>query len=330
MLPENEIVKIDETLLLNLFRISSPSSKEDKVQDFIKSFLNENKIIFKTDKLGNIYQLSIEDAPLLSSHMDTVEDTLRDSHLMKYIRIYDDKVYGKYLKGYGVIGGDDKCGVFIILSLLRKYKNKYNFIFSVNEEHGMTGINFVTKNEKFDRISYGLVLDRRGAGDIICVNNSYGTKTFQDELEKIGTNFGYKPATGAASDAGAISEKVSCANLSVGYYNPHSKKEFVILSDLQNAMTYTQNIIIYLNSKFIAPEKSYGSSGYYYKSCKICYHNETSDRAVLKWSVLFKAYICSDCFDKIVEMSKDDEFIRFSKTAKNRVIDIPINRYEGD
>ena len=329
MLAKENLTMIDENLLLDIFKISSPSNKEDKMKAFIKAYLTINTIDFDTDKMGNIFNLNIKDAPVLSSHMDTVEDVIKDSHLMKYVRIYEDPEYGKYLRGYGVIGGDDKCGIFIILSLLKKYHNKLNFIFSVNEEHGMTGIKAVVDDQKFDNVTYGIVLDRRGAGDIICVDKNYGTKLFEDELKRVGTNFGYKPAAGASSDAGYIAEKVSCANLSVGYYNPHTKKEFVILEDMKNAMDYTENIISELNSKFAPPaKKTYDyTSGYSSaRTCKICYASEYSYKAVLKWSVPFKAYICVECIGKMNETMKDPDFI---KVIENKVITIPIT-HEGD
>ena len=306
---------LDEEMLTTLFRISSPSNKEDKMQLFIKSFLTSNKIDFQTDSIGNIFQMKIENVPLLSSHLDTVEDEGKDGPLMKYIKICENKEYGRYLRGYGIIGGDDKCGIFIMLSLLAKYNGKLNFIFSVNEEHGMSGIREVIKTQDFSKILYGIILDRRGSGDIICVDKNYGTKDFEEELKKLGTAYGYAHASGASSDANYICEKISCANISVGYYNPHSRKEFVIVEDLENAMNFTEKVITTLNTKFKAPEKVYASHydgiAYNYKSCKICFARENTN-AVLKWAAPFKGYLCTECAGKIVELTKDDEFVKFA------------------
>lgn len=325
---------IDEKLLLEIFRISSPSNKEDRTQLFIKSFLTENKIDFNSDKTGNIFKLNIPDAPLLSSHMDTVEDA-KDGALMKYTRIYESKEYGRYLRGYGVIGGDDRCGVFIILSLLRKYPNKINFVFSVNEEHGMTGISAVMKEQAkhFDKILYGVVIDRRGAGDIICTDKNYGTKEFELELERIGADFGYKSASGAASDAGYINEKISCANISAGYYNPHSKKEFVIIDDMINAMNYTEALIVNLKTKFTAPVKKTYSAYDYNKRCKFCYQAESYYNKIdLIWCPSIKEFVCDECAPKVLALLQDKAFIDFASKKKAKVI--PINNdthyHEGD
>jgi tripeptide aminopeptidase len=316
---ENKIINnIDEELMLKLFRTSSPSNREDKVQTLIKEFLTKNAIDFKTDKIGNIFNLDIPDAPLLSSHMDTVEDTLKDSPLMKYVRIYDSKEYGKYIKGYGVIGGDDKCGVFINLSLLKKYPNKINFIFSINEEKGMSGIQAVVKEQdkKFEKILFGIVIDRRGAGDIICTDKNYGTKEFETEIEKIGADFGYKSASGAASDAGYISEKVSCANISAGYYNPHSKKEFVIIDDMINAMNYADKLIATIKTRFIPPVKTVYHDYTYTKRCAICFVVD-STYTPLRWWTPIKGWICGKCAGDIINASKDEDFIKFSQPKKD-------------
>ena len=117
---------IDEKLVLDIFRISSPSGKEEAMSAFIKNYLSKLDITYKEDTKGNIYNLSIKDRPVLSSHMDTVEK-VNDSILMKFVNIrkYKGK---KFIKGYGIIGGDDKCGIYIMLKMLESNKN-FNFIF---------------------------------------------------------------------------------------------------------------------------------------------------------------------------------------------------------
>ena len=263
--------------------------------------------------------------------MDTVEDE-NDSALMQYIRIFDSPVYGKYLRGYGVIGGDDKCGIFITLSLLRKYKNKLNFVFSINEEKGMTGIQSVVNSQDFSKVLYGIVIDRRGAGDIICVDNSYGTKEFEAALKKVGDPYGFKPARGSCSDANHIRSKVSCANLSSGYYNPHSKKEFVILDDVQNSMDYIDSIVSTITEKFAAPTVAEWSYEHSYVSCKLCYRSESRDKIKIRYSLELKSYLCVDCAKKIILAAKDPYLTSFVReTYPNFLFEketqIPISTY---
>jgi hypothetical protein len=172
-----------------------------------------------------------------------------DAALAKFI-----KIRGNVLSGYGVIGGDDKCGIFIALTLA--CANLCNFVFSVEEESGGHGIKTFVAEQDLSDIPYGLVLDRRGNADIICTKNSYGVAAFERILLEIGKIYGYKESSGTFSDANFLSEKISCANLSVGYYNPHSKSEFVDIDDLKIAMNFTNAIIKNVTEKFEAPSKT--------------------------------------------------------------------------
>lgn len=297
--------KLDKEMLLSLFKLSAPSNKEGLVQQFIIQYLTDNDIPFEQDKTGNIYRIDIKNAPILSAHMDTVERPA-DEPMTKFVNIYN--YDGKdYLRGYGVIGGDDKCGIFIILSIIKTYQ--VNFVFSVGEENGMKGItDFMTDNKaKLNDIFYGLVLDRRGSSDIICLDNYYGTYAFENELKKIGTEFGYKPARGFASDANHLKEKFSCANLSVGYYNPHSTKEFVSLDDLQNAHDFVVEIITTIKTKYepyVFASTGYGSSSYSYTYCAICNKSKESARYV----TALKKYVCHECAKEIFDYVNQNEY----------------------
>jgi acetylornithine deacetylase/succinyl-diaminopimelate desuccinylase-like protein len=247
---------MDEKLLLEIFRIPAMSYHEEKMADFIKKKLNEYKVPYKQDSMGNIYNISFKDRPLISAHMDTVQDET-DTLLTDFIRIK-----GNYLSGYGVIGGDDKCGIYIILKTLKE--RNVNFIFFVQEESGGNGSSEWIKDRDLDHVLYGLVLDRMGNGDIICTKNDYGTKEFEIFLHEVGKDFGYSPAMGTFSDADRLNDLISCANLSCGYYGAHSKHEYVNLVDLENAFKYVNAIISHVNEKFEKPvvKNSYYGRGY--------------------------------------------------------------------
>lgn len=238
---------MDKKLLLNLFKIPSQSKKEHNLSSFIKSFLKEIKIPFTEDKKGNIFNINHKGLPILSAHMDSVQDDI-DAKLTDFIKIRED-----ILSGYGVIGADDKCGIYIILNLLKDIK--FNFIFSVEEEIGAFGIQYFLKHNILKNIPYGLVLDRRGSKDIICTNNQYGSKNFEDSLIQIGEVYGYSTDYGTFSDADYLNEQISCANLSVGYYNPHTKNEFVLLESLKNAEQFVHAIVKNLKENFRKPYK---------------------------------------------------------------------------
>lgn len=240
---------MDKKLLLDIFNIPSRSREEDAMSSFIIDYLEEINIKdYRIDKHGNIFRLEDVSMPILNAHMDTVQD-LNDTKLTKFIKIRND-----ILSGYGVIGGDDKCGIYLILDILKE--KKVNFLFSVQEEIGCVGAGrFINENNIRD-FPYALTLDRWGNKDIICSANDYGTKEFEKELFKIGSFHGYEPASGLLSDADQLNEQVSCANLSVGYYNHHTKSEFVKLNELESAKKFVIDIIENITKKFPAPKKN--------------------------------------------------------------------------
>jgi len=237
---------MNRELLLKMLKIPSPSGKEKNIINFICSFLDKEQIKYTLDKAGNIYSLDFPNKPLLSAHIDTVQEA-EDIIMSDFI--YD---YGSFIKGAGVIGGDDKCGVFIILEILKERKD-INFIFSVQEEVGGLGIFDVIENEKekIKKCSYGLVIDRKGNSDIISVNNGYGTKKFEEFLLKK-SNGNFYSSTGTFSDANYICDLISCANISSGYYNAHTKKEFIMIEDVKKTLEFIKKVIED-DTKFEAP-----------------------------------------------------------------------------
>lgn len=314
---KREEVTLDKKLLQDIFNIPSRSHQEGLMKIFIERFLMKQNIKYTEDSKGNIYNIN-NDTPLLSAHMDTVQDE-NDAKLAIYA-----KIRGNIISGYGVIGGDDKCGIFVILSLLRERKD-YNFIFSVEEEAGGTGIKFFIEENNLEHIPYGIVLDRRGANDIICEKNDYGTRAFENVLIKLGQVFGYKPALGTFSDADYLNEQISVANLSVGYHNAHMKSEFVKINELENAIKYTWYLTKHITEKYAKPIKTftryynsdteYGDDYYddYEKTfaCMIC--NDFSFQNHLLSSI--DKYICNACF---LALSYDVDEIN----AKNKPTDV--------
>ena len=237
--------KTEKELLLKLFRVYAPSQKEDSVLSIIKEVLTAIGVKFQTNKFGNIYCLNHKNAPLLSAHTDCV-GTPEAGHYVRFINFYK---YGsdEILKGIGNIGGDDKCGVFLILLALINGL-KVNAFFSVCEEiGGADGIRTIledVENDKiFKSIPYCIVIDRKGNGDIISSSNGYCSKEFENEIAKIGEKYNYKPCLGGCSDMNSIKAYMNGCNISTGYYNPHTNQEYVSMNDLFNTWNYLQDII---------------------------------------------------------------------------------------
>ena len=259
----------EKALLLDLFHLYAPSNKEEPVLNFIKKVLTDNNIPFKQDDKGNIYCLNYKNEPLLSAHTDCV-GTAESGYYVNLIDIYP---YGndEIMKGIGNIGGDDKCGVFLILLYLISHK-PINAVFSICEEiGGYDGIThlleIIKDDEVFKTIPYCLVLDRKFNSNIICQKNGYGSEAFDKALSEVGKKFGYSSVLGGCSDMNKIKEYMNGCNLSVGYYNPHTVTEYVSLNDLFNVWNYINAIIKELSRDipFEKPIASYTPTTHYYR-----------------------------------------------------------------
>tara|TARA_Y100000310_G_C20686769_1_gene819525 strand:+ start:2570 stop:3682 length:1113 start_codon:yes stop_codon:yes gene_type:complete len=343
---------MNNKLLLDIFRIPSQSTEEYAISAFITKTLRDLDVPFKQDAIGNIYNISNVNKPLLCAHMDTVQDKV-DVELTDFV-----KIRGNVLSGYGVIGGDDKCGIYIILDLLSNYKD-FNFLFTVMEEVGARGSESFIQDNELSHILYGLVLDRMGNTDIICTRNDYGVKALESYLLAIGKEFGYGLEMGTFSDADNLNKQISCANLSVGYYRPHSKNEYVILKDLETAETLVHSVIKNVKESFPAPKiikrKSrfsyygggiyetygYGNYGYnglsrisiddneYFEEDKCTACGKTASTTI--YSQVLEDFICVDCMELLrMEIDEFDFNIIDESTSLTSVSDGMIDSFDDE
>ena len=291
---------MDKELLLKIFRIPNSSTNEEEISTFIQNYMDNMGIDYKVDETGNIYNLNDKNLPILNAHLDSVQDST-DEALAGFV-----KIRGDILSGYGVIGGDDKCGLFVILEILKR--QKVNFIITVGEEIGCVGINRFLSLNDIKEYPYAIVLDRYNSKEIICEQNDYGTKEFEQALLEIGKDYGFQSGKGVYSDADFISEDISCANVSVGYYSHHTKDEYVVLSELQNSINFVEDVVVNLRQKFPAPQKfSYGGRGWYGSS--IAYLDEDFSYYERGSSLDNVCYITGRKSNKLVYIPSLNEFI---------------------
>lgn len=145
------------------------------------------------------------------------------------------------------LGADDKNGIFAILELL-KMGYKFNFIFTIGEECGCIGIKELLAEKTFaDSVEskpFALIIDRRNGRDIIgfgneyCVGLDYKIEQFSESL-----GIKYTCAQGLCSDADHISNHIECVNLSCGYYEAHSEKEYTNLKELKTTILLAARIL---------------------------------------------------------------------------------------
>lgn len=195
---------------------------------------------------------------MLVAHMDTVHSTPP-----KTIWFSEDKNLIKADEG---IGGDDRNGVAMILELIEKCWQVFEYstqkrawsqrvkayvdspvmktklphiLFTEDEEIGAVGAEIFTEINIRPDINFIVELDRRGSNDAVfydCDN---------PEFTQFIESFGFVKAWGSFSDISTIAPhlEVSAVNLSSGYYNAHTKNEYVNLSEMDEVVEKTMDII---------------------------------------------------------------------------------------
>lgn len=153
---------------------------------------------------------------MLVAHMDTVHKQIPKDILF-------DKQCNLMWSPQG-IGGDDRCGVFGLLTIVKKGYRPH-ILFTEDEEIGCVGANkFTVQNPKLDtELKYIIEMDRRGKDD--CVFYDCGNVEFAEYI----SSFGFTEDTGSFSDICTLSQQydVASVNLSSGYYNEHTKMEYI-------------------------------------------------------------------------------------------------------
>jgi hypothetical protein len=183
----------------------------------------------KRDSFGNYYIKIGNSRTLFASHLDVVGKQKRKVNYQLF-----DKEGHRFVKSDGetILGADDKAGVAIMIKMIEN-KVPGLYYFFIGEEVGHVGSDLLRRNmvnmlSNYDRC---ISFDRKGYGSIItrqlgkqCCSDEFAT-ALSEEFKKVGMKF-YLDAFGVSTDSvmftGVIPE---CTNLSVGYFNEHTKKE---------------------------------------------------------------------------------------------------------
>jgi len=234
-----------ELQLIDVLRIQSYSGDFKHMSRFICKKINKMGLTYTKDRMGNIYVVKgdADVYPTMVCHIDTV-------HLF-------DKNYQVHQAGRNIfavnkincdkmgVGGDDKVGVFMTLKMLEE-RDVFKAAFFVDEEIGCVGSR-ACDFDFFSNSSLVLECDRKGAYDF--VNSISGTKLysreFSEAIKPILIDYGRTEVSGGMTDVLEIAykTKICVANMSCGYYHPHSDDEFVNIDDV--FMTYNMCNDIY-------------------------------------------------------------------------------------
>lgn len=227
-------------LMRDIFDVQAESYNSIAMQTFIKNWiwaLNDDTIQLFNDNLGNIYVSKGEAKtyPCIVSHMDTVHKIIPTKDY--FVLESDTEFWAVDLstrKNTG-IGGDDKCGIYTCLDNLKNEK-VIKVAFFVDEEVGCVGSR-ACYMEFFENVSFVLQADRRGYQDVasdIMYTEMFGID-FLDKIQDILTIYKRELTEGGMTDVMQLAHnglQVAMANFSCGYYNPHSRDEYVVIDEL--------------------------------------------------------------------------------------------------
>lgn len=234
-------------LLKQLYKIHSPSGKERAMKKFIRKYVKRRipDITLKSDRKGNLYMIkgSAETYPCIVAHLDQVQK----NHSNDFIPIETKElIFGyspKHRRPEG-LGADDKNGIWIALRCLEKY-DALKVAFFVEEEIGCRG-SIEADMDFFMDCRFVIQPDRRGCKDLISSIGWTGLCS-AEFLKSVGyEKFGYQETDGMMTDVLPLKERglaVSCINLSCGYYEPHTDREFTVKEDLINCLHWVEHII---------------------------------------------------------------------------------------
>lgn len=234
-------------LLKQLYAVHSPSGQEQNIRKFIKQYVCENipSAEIANDKIGNIYiTKGVSDTyPCIVAHLDQVQKL----HSKDFRAIETQDIifgYSASNRRQEGLGADDKNGIWIALQCLMKY-DTLKVAFFVGEEVGCIGSSAADLSF-FSDCRFVIEPDRRGHSDLITEIGwiSLCSDEFATGIQP--ERFGYKPTDGLMTDIETLRDNglaISCINLSCGYYEPHTDREFTVKRDLLNCLDFVQHII---------------------------------------------------------------------------------------
>jgi di/tripeptidase len=260
----------DISLLKEVLSVPTKTYQEQRMVEFLVNWLTKNNIDHYVDDKMNVYATKQETSelpedfyfPCVISHTDTVHniDTINIKEMMlpnaqgkmkPSLKAYNDS---NFPTG---IGGDDKCGVFACLTLLKELPN-LKAVFFVSEETGCHGSR-AADPKFFTNVGYGIQFDapenwmitEKCFGQILFDRDSEFFTKVDEVLTEGMINEDMEYMVHPYTDVYALRSKFdfSCVNFSIGYYDYHTKNEYVVIEDVFNGIEMGRKMIQSLGYK---------------------------------------------------------------------------------
>lgn len=245
--------------MLTYMRPAGSKTEREFIAKFIKPLGAE------PDNFGNYWVVVGDSKVLWSSHTDTVHKAAG-----KQTILYSDDTGRLSTKEGSCLGADCTTGVWLMRQMiLARVPGVY--VFHRGEEVGGNGSKGIrrVKDKRLAKVKFAIAFDRKGVSSVITHQNCERTasQAFVDSIVDM------LPGQYKADDGGTFTDTANysdwipeCTNISVGYYDQHTKTE---TQDLEHAIVLADAMKKFDENKLVAardPSKTEWLDDYDYRS----------------------------------------------------------------
>jgi len=176
---------------------------------------------------------------LLVAHLDTVHQQAPSAFYIDKTRSADGDLWCE--EG---IGGDDRCGVLIVMELIKELD--CHVLFTEDEEAGGQGAIKFSRSGIRPDVKFIVEFDRQGCDDAVFYNcDNPDFTAFVEE-------YGFIESTGTFSDISYIAPALGIAavNLSSGYYHAHTRQEFIRVADVESIIERAARLVANVETRY--------------------------------------------------------------------------------
>lgn len=242
------------------------------------------------DEDNYILEIGQNSKTLFCAHIDTVGKSVQETNPIFYKNFL---FTGN--DAADCLGGDDRCGVLSLLSLISEGVPG-TYIFHNCEERGANGAQHINKTFDLSKFNRAIEFDRRGTSSIITEMSASKVcsvdfaKALAESLNEEGTLDYNSDPTGSFTDVYFYKEIIpEITNLSVGYYNEHSNKECIsILWLIDNFIPRITKIkweeLPTVRDPILAAKEEEEWYSNFRKTYSVGWNRKTSSRLANKWT----------------------------------------------
>ena len=253
MMETTSALGVDRDLLRRVLSVESYFEEEERMRAFVRAHAAEIGASVREER-GNLYLTRGEAAvvPGLVAHLDTRHPILPPGAYEVRHDATDDVWHARNRRAGepAGVGGDDKVGIFIALTLLADLPAAKVALFR-EEEWGQRGAHDADL-AFFADCAFAIEADRKGNADFVreIDGASLHDDAFAAAVAPILARHGYAEClTGGKTDVHALvlnGLPIACANLSCGYFDPHTPRETVRTADVGRALALVRDICVAL------------------------------------------------------------------------------------